>query len=526
MSARRLLAALAGTFVLALAPAAHASVQQESTFQDDKLLVFSPPATVARTLDTLKTFGVNRLRVSVFWNVVAPAAQSRTKPAFDSANPSAYPAGSWDRYDTLLRLAGERGIAVNFDLTSPAPYWATGVPPRLDIEKNYYPSAAEFGRFATAAGTRYSGTYTPPGGSAPLPRVDYWSIWNEPNQAGWLTPQWTGSTRRPVETAPRLYRDLLDAAWAGLNASGHGGDTILIGETAPKGLNVTGLTRAIKPLPFIRRLYCLDDSYRPLAGAAASARGCPTSFDAPAFVAAHPGLFAATGWAHHPYELTFAPSQAPADPNFVTIANLPRLSLALNRILRVYGQQRPAGVPLYLTEFGYLTKPPSPLGVSFHLQQQYMDEAEFISYNNPLVRTLSQFLLVDDLPKAGVSNPLAAFGGTFQTGLKLANGRSKPSFYSYPLPVFLPATTIRRGHTARVWGFVRPAAGTPQTVTIQFRSTRGHHAYSTLSSVQTGAGTRYIDTRVRVPGSGLLRLQWRPPGGGPVYSRLVRVTVR
>src|SRR5207248_2295295 len=84
--------------------------------------------------------------------------------------PAAYPPGAWDRYDTLLTLARARGIGVNFDLTSPAPYWATGVPPRLDIEKNYLPSASEFGAFATAAGTRYSGGYRPPGAAAPVPR--------------------------------------------------------------------------------------------------------------------------------------------------------------------------------------------------------------------------------------------------------------------------------------------------------------------------------------------------------------------
>ena len=38
-----------------------------------------------------------------------------------------------------------------------------------------------------------------------------------------------------------------------------------------------------------------------------------------------------------------------------------------------------------------------------------MDESEFITYNDPQVRTLTQFLLVDDLPKAGLSDPVAAF---------------------------------------------------------------------------------------------------------------------
>lgn len=527
MSARRALAALCGAAVLLLAPAARASVQQESMFQDDKLLVYASPSVVARTLDTLHALGVDRVRVSLFWNVVAPDPQSRTRPAFDASDPGAYPPGSWDHYDTLVRLAAERGMAVDLDATSPAPYWATQVPPRLDIEKNYYPSAVEFGRLVTAAGRRYSGSYTPAGASAPLPRVDFWSVWNEPDQPGWLTPQWTGSTKHPIETAPRLYRDLLDAAYAGLVATGHAQDTILIGETAPKGLNVVGLTRAIKALHFIRQLYCLDDSYRPLSGSAAAARGCPQHFDAQAFVQAHPALFKATGWAHHPYELTFAPSHPPGDPDFVTIANLPSLSAALNDVLRAYGQARNGGLPLYLTEFGYLTNPPSPLGVSFARQQAYMDEAEFIAYNDPQVRALTQFLLVDDLPKSGISNPIAAFGGTFQTGLELASGRRKPAFYTYRLPVFLPQTNVRRGHTVRVWGLVRVAPrGSEQTVAIQLRI-NGRRRFATLRVAKTAGTTRYLDTRVRLRASGMLRLAWRPPGGGaPVYSRLVPVRVR
>jgi hypothetical protein len=528
MSRRFALALACALMTMLGAPAARASVGQESMFQDDKLLVYGTPATVGSTLDTLRGLGVDRVRVSVFWNLVAPDATSRTRPTFDATDPGAYPPGSWDRYDTLLRLAQQRGIGVNFDLTSPAPYWATGLPPRLDIEKNYLPSADEFGRFATAIGKRYGGAYTPPGAPAPLPRVDYWSVWNEPNQPGWLTPQWTGSATHPVEAAPRLYRDLVDAAFGGLKASGHAGDTILIGETAPKGLNVTGLTRAIKALHFIRQLYCLDDSYRPLAGAAATARGCPAKFDAQAFVNAHPALFEATGWAHHPYELTFAPSQPPTDPDYVTIANLPSLSAALATILKVYGQTRPAGMPLYLTEFGYLTQPPSPLGVSFARQQAYLDQSEFITYNDPQVRTLTQFLLTDDLPKSGVSDPVAAFGGTFQTGLELASGARKPSFYTYRLPVFLPETTVRRRHTARVWGFVRAAPrGTVATVAVQFKRRSGRGAFRTLRSLRTGGTTRYLDVRLRLPGTGLLRLAWAPPGGGAVvYSRVVGVRVR
>jgi len=355
--------ALLALAVLACASPASAATNQESTFQDDPLLVFGSDATVIATLDTLHSLGVDRIRVSLFWRVVAPAGGLKTKPAgFDGADPAAYPQGNWARFDALIAAAQARGIAVNLDVTSPAPLWATGHPARADIEQTYTPDPKEFGAFVHAAAVRYSGAFvlpgapgsaapatppTPPPGipglppigrAAPregprvaagtrLPRVDYWEIYNEPNQAGWLTPQWLPDPRKPsrfIETAPSLYRGLLDAGWAALQSTGHGRDTILAGSTAPKGLNVQGITRSIKPLRFLRLLYCLDGRYRPLHGGAATARGCPATPDARAFTAAHPALFQATGWAHHPYELTFAPTMTPTDPDFVTIANLPR----------------------------------------------------------------------------------------------------------------------------------------------------------------------------------------------------------
>jgi hypothetical protein len=335
-----------------------------------------------------------------------------------------------------------------------------------------------------------------------------------------------------------IYRQLVDAAYAALVASGHQSDTILIGETAPKGLNTKGLppcsakqtasvcTASIKPLHFIRQLYCLSDSNKPLRGAAAVARGCPVDAAGTAhFRTDHPGLFAASGWSHHPYELIFPPNHAPTDPAFVTIANLGRLSDALQRILGVYGIDRSGGMPLYLTEFGYQSKPPSPIGVSLARQAAYLDEAEFIAYTDPHVRTLSQFLLHDDSTLSGGSQ-LARVGASFQTGLEFHDGKRKPAYVAYRLPVYLPNPRVARGHRLRVWGFVRMAPyGSPQTVQIQLRRT-GQSAYHTIASEPTDGLRGYLDVRVPVPGSGLLRLSWTRPGGHQViHSRSVGVRV-
>ena len=552
----------------AAAPVAHANPSQESTFQDDDLLLYNTPTGMKNTLDTLRALGVQRVRVSLIWAVVAPDALSTQRPRFDATDPAAYPNGSWNRYDALLTAAQERGIAVNFDLMDPAPLWATGRMPRngrQDIADVYNPSAAEFGQFVAAVGKRYSGSYTLPAAPAPapapppqppsssggnpltqllgpgqgpssnpppppppqppgatLPRVDYWSIWNEPNQGGWLAPQWTTTGHGFVEAAPRLYRGLVDAAWSSLGATGHGADTILVGETAPKGLRVMGETRAMKPLTFIRALYCVDARLHPLRGAAASARGCPAS--PAAFAAAHPALFAASGWAHHPYELTFAPNVSPGDRDFVTIASLGRLTRTLDAIARAY--HRRAGMPLYMTEFGYMTNPPNPIGVSPAQQAAYINQAEYIAYRNARVRSWSQFLLDDDKPLPGRNGVTSGYGATFQTGLSYLDGRHKPSFDAYRVAIFIPTPSIRRNRSLTVWGVVRNAPPTG-AAGVQIQLARRGTGFRTLATLTTKARPAYLLGRVRLPASGMIRIAWRDPSTGlSEYSRSVAVSAR
>ncbi len=514
--------------------AAAASGTQESMFQDDNLLVYGDdPVAVGRTMDEMRALGADRLRISVFWKLVAPAGESQSRPAgFDAANPAAYPPGAWDRYDRIVRLARERGLLVNFNVTSPAPSWATGsLEGRPDLDKDFDPNAGEFGGFVRALGTRYSGTYVPPGTTAgPLPRVGYWTIWNEPNQPGWLTPQWLSDPRgggKLVETAPRIYRDLADAMWSALGATGHGGDKVLIGETAPKGQErAKGPTRALKPGRFIRQLYCLDDNLQLLQGTSAELRGCPVSNQVARMVADHPVLFAASGYAHHPYELTFAPTVEPSADSFTT-ANLDDLSSLLRRVYQRFGRKPAAGgrdVPLYLTEYGYQTSPPDPVGVSFAKQAAYLNQTEWLTFRNPRVKALTQFLLVDDAPTPGVADDVQAYGGTFQSGLRTREGKPKPAQLAYQLPIFVPSRTVAKGRRLRVFGLVRPAssAAAPR-VRVQLRKSTG--GYRTVKTVRATKRRGYVDTTLVVRSKGVVRLAWTS-GGRTLTSRQVSFRVR
>jgi hypothetical protein len=159
------------------------------------------------------------------------------------------------------------------------------------------------------------------------------------------------------------------------------------------------------------------------------------------------------------------------------MGNLGDLSRELRRIYQRYGQhtQTSRGVPLYLTEYGYQTRP-DPYAPSFSLQAAYINQAEYIAARNPNVRTLSQFLLVDDAPVAGVStktNPQLAWR-TFQSGLTLLSGKRKPSYKAYITPLFLKNPRVRRGTAVRLFGMLRAAdATTRPAVSIQWRSKHG-----------------------------------------------------
>jgi hypothetical protein len=491
------------------------SVDQSATFQDNDLLL-GDPGHLDQTLQTLSSLGVQRLRITVQWNVIAPDPNSSQAPAgFDGSDPADYPAGAWGPYDSIVKAAARYRLGLNFNVTGGAPRWAAGPGAPSNLRSVWYPSASAFGAFVEAVASRYSGSYTPVGATGPLPRVGFWSVWNEPNVGtSSLSPQ----TVNGVEVGPRLYRGLLDAAWSALQATGHGGDTILIGELASTGHANPGSRLGMEPLRFLRALYCVDSRFRELRGAAAAARGCPTNGSGSArFSARNPALFHATGFSLHPYHLDTAPDVASplADADWVTLADLPKLEGSLDRVERVYGSHK--RFPIYLTEFGLETNPPLPLFQLTPAQQAvYVNEAEYMAWRDPRVQTLSQYLLKDAPP--GDGSPISAFA----SGLEFVNGTPKPSFAAYRLPIWMPSASAKRGHSLEVWGCVRPAKRYPSgmigSVQIQLDG-------RTVRSVKITNPAGYFDVRVTFPRNGTVRLAWTYPHGPTVYSRTVVIAV-
>lgn len=520
---KRLLLALTALASIAAvnAATATASTTQDALFQENSSLRSDPSGTLA----TLQSLGASRIRLLLYWNEVAPASDSRRKPAhFNASDPAAYPAANWARYDTIIKDAQADGIAVDLNLVGPAPLWATGTDvPKGGAAGPWKPSAREFGSFVKAAGTRYDGHHG-------FPRVSFFSIWNEPNYGPSLAPQATNHDT--VEVGAGEYRGLVDAGWSSLQASGHGRDTILIGETAPRGLDhPIGNYSGTKPLRFLRALYCVDGNYRPLTGSAARARGCPTTASASRkFRSQHPALFNASGYADHPYAQGFSPvtmtyacgrgnrsvcgSSRRSDPDYTDFAVLPRLERTLDRLNGAYGSRRQ--FPIFSTEYGYWTNPPDKAAtINPATAAMYMNWAEYLSYKQPRIRSYAQYLLVDP--------PLS----NFASGLEFFGGAHKVTYDAYRLPLFLPNASGRKGSPLEVWGAVRPAhfAGGQQMAQIEFQAgSRG--AFTTLQTVPITNVRGYFDTKVTFPASGSVRLTWTDPLDGAVHSRTVKVTVR
>jgi hypothetical protein len=491
----------------------------ESIFEADVQLDADPGG----TLDLFRRLGVDRVRVFVPWGLIygrppiTPDPLSTVKPRFDASDPAAYPRAGWAMYDAIVRAAAARGIGLDFTLGPPAPAWALGrgVPPGAP-PGSWKPSAPLFGQFVRAIGTRYSGHYPDPlHPGHTLPRVSFWAIWNEPNFGIDLAPQAVEHTK--LEVSPRLYRGLLDAAWSALRASGHGRDTILIGELSPKGQtfgNHPGNFDGMVPLRFLRALYCVDGDFHVLRGAAAAARGCPGS--AAAFPREHPALFQATAFSDHPYPQTLPPDEpTPNEPDFADFPALPKLEHTLDRLQEVYGSSK--RFDIYSTEYGYLTTPPEKL---FHADSPataavYLNWAEYLSWRDSRIRSYDQYLLTD--------SPT----GTFPNGLRFADGRPKATFFAYRLPIFMPVTAARAGQRLEVWGCARPVryAQGSASVAIQFQAPAGG-AFRTLRTVPLHGSSCYFDVRQAFPSSGTVRLAWRYPGGAWIYSRDVRLTLR
>jgi hypothetical protein len=147
-----------------------------------------------------------------------------------------------------------------------------------------------------------------------------------------------------------------------------------------------------------------------------------------------------------------------------TIRSLGRVTGALDRA-RARGRIGGRRQPIWITEYGFQSLPPDPqLGVRLARIPAFMALSElWIARRNPRVRSYSQYTM-NDVPIVGGDF------GTWQSGLRFADGRPKSNVYAmYRLPLLV---RVLGPGAVEVHGAARPG-GRGATVQVQQRGRRG-----------------------------------------------------
>lgn len=478
---RLVLAALAA-LLLTLPASAVASPTQQSMMMDDDLLLYRGDDVRDQTLKRMKNVGVDVVRVTVLWSVAAENARStpQRRKRFDARRSSTYPRTNWDKYDRLVRAGQTLGIQIYFNITPPAPDWARGKAPkglRTAVKQAWKPDAGEFAKFVEAVGRRYNGrTKDENDGKGLLPKVSIWSLLNEPNQAGWLAPQWEKGQMSSAIQARELYL----RGRAALDRAGQGKSQIFFGETAPLGSSQKGQRSPVRPKKWLKAFLC--ESKR--------GKGC-SAFD-------KYGPIRATAYAHHPYTKDRAPTQKDAHRDSVTMANANDLGVLLDR-LAASTKNVKRGLPLQMAEFGFETNPPDPFsGVPLERQAEWNMIGEYLAYANPRIAGITQFLLSDVPPVKGKPTKSKAHWFTYQSGLQFANGTPKPALNAYYFPLLI--------QNGQAWGQTkfRPN-GVVDTVVLEWSPN----------------GTDWVDFATGTTSPlGFFQFPITPPGPGQVRAKL------
>lgn len=460
---------LAGTAVAGAGTAA-ASSKQAMYFEAPGILL--DPGTRGHAISQLQELGVHAIRVEIDWGGVAPGGEAKNKPSFNATNPAYY---NWGEAGELISQVHKLGWQVLLTVSAPAPRWATSNKKAPYVTM---PDDRDFKEFMTAVGKRFHS------------EVSVYSIWNEPNEYGELRPQFNS---KGEAVAGRIYRGLFQAGVEGLHGAGLGKATVLMGETSPGGATKY-LPKVpwsgIAPLLFLRNALCLNAQYK-------RAKSC--------------GKLPASGYAQHPYAMTNqGPFEVPKQAENVTIGSLGRLITALNKAAKAGAIK--ANLPIYLTEFGIVSKPDkSARAVSVETQADYDAIAERLAWQSRRVASFSQYLLVDDPTYRG------PYEVSFQTGIEYANGRKKPLFYGFRLP--LTVTPTRGGYN--LWGLVRPAQaahkGTTVTVLVQRLKAK---KFTVLKKIHTGP-LGYWTLKSPVNGS-FWKVRWTGPKGEVLEGPRIR----
>lgn len=434
----RLRALLLVLVLLALAvPAAATSADRMLVgFQDDPSFRWLDSRAV--NITTASQSGASIVRTTVYWNRIAPTRPTVASDPFD-------PAYQFSDLDDFVRSASYSGMTVMLAIWG-TPDWANG-----RKGPNYAPTRlSDFQAFATALARRYSGLN--PG----YPYVGYYSIWNEPNLQQFLAPTYDS---RGKPKSPAIYAGLARAGYAGIKA-GNRRALVAIGETSPRGrlkpTTQSGVQQTLAPGLFAQELA----KARPVV-----------KFDA---------------WAHHPYsDLGASPTQRVRFPN-VNLPQLPTFESDLNKWFRR------RSTSIWITEYGFQTRPGQPRGVTPAQQAAYLKQSLALVRKDAYVQMFIWFIFRDQAVSP------------WHSGLLNQNATRKPAYGAFvaaarPFDVRNPVLTVKRGTS-------NPTLHVPVWELLA-RDGPGTNVGSTISVVYKGKTIATAQPAARISIDGYVSLQ-------------------
>ncbi len=458
--------------------AASAGKNQLSIIQDDRELLGSARQDPATSMAEIANLGVDVVRTNIIFHKIYMTPSDRRRPAgFNAADPNS-PKYDWSRTDRLVQLANANGLRILGTITGPGPHFTTRSPRAcrgVPCTKN--PKPADFGKFAAAVARRYRG------------KIDYYSIWNEPNLEQWLTPQQKRPGLRKVQTEAVLYRKLFIAGY----------NSIARFDPARRNKVMFGEVASIsEPLAMLNAALCLDVNGDKFRGRQAKRHGC----------AGKVKKLNIGGFAVHPYNFgAYGTPQSRVQSRYsLPIAYMPRLHKLIDRAKKLGRITRRA--PILSTEFGFQSRPPERrFAPSLAQQARYINESDKLFYDDPRVTMVSQYELADP-PELDV----------FNTGLRFADTkgrRAKPSYEAYRVPIVVTKLSSKK---VEVYGQVRPGG----SASVQIQAAKGRGPFRRVRSVRTSGRGMF---KVAVSRNGAARLRWRlasARGGSLLTSRVAK----
>jgi hypothetical protein len=441
---------------------------------DGSLFLNADGGVRAQAMATARATGATVARIQLYWSSIVKV---RASAGFDPRDPAS---GMYDftSIDAAIRSAVGAGLTPLL-VVSHAPEFAEA-PGRWPYAYpgSWAPDPAALQDFAIALARRYSGVFPDPlVADHVLPRVGLYQAWNEPNLPRFLEPQWVVRHGHWIAFSPLLYRQLLNAFYAGIKAV-DARDLVISAGVAPNG-DPVGVGR-MAPVTFLEEMLCLQAD-----------GGCsdPPHLDVLSF---------------HPLSVGNPDRPAVASLD-VSIADAAKVTGLLRAAERRHTVLPASSKQVWVTELNWESAPASPRGVPARLQAAWLSRALHRLWVAGVGLVDWQFL-VDPYPSLRLGEPTGgAFdvsrpAGLYQAGVggALGSATPKPFLRGFTLP-FDPLR-LNRGRV-RVWALLRHA-GAP--VALQ-RLARGHR-WETIARLRADR-KGVLNVLVSLKGAAVLRVQ-------------------